>query len=103
VHVHGVLRTDGVGDDFAPPPSYVSARDLCEAIVRAGYAAKVSTTLYGEKVTVDFGEQIAAEPLEVDGQRKVSYYVANYAECLVMPSLRGSLQLDELSVIGSSA
>lgn len=79
VHIHGVLRADGVEDDFDPPPSYVSAAHLCEAIVRAGYAAKVNTTLYGEKVTVAFGSQIAAEPLGADGQRKVSYYVAKYA------------------------
>jgi hypothetical protein len=79
VHLHGVIRADGIGEEVRPPPEAVTARVLCEAFVRAAYAVKVTTLLYGEKVTLGFGEQISAEPLTLDGRRKVAFYVAKYA------------------------
>jgi hypothetical protein len=78
VHIHGVLRADGIGDELPPAPEEITSSLLCQAIVRAAYTAKVTTTLDGEEITLRFGTQLSAVPLEVDANRKVAAYLAKY-------------------------
>jgi hypothetical protein len=83
VHVHAVIRLDALGDDYRPPRiSFVSSL-LCDAIRQVAAAVSLAIEHGGQAVTLTFGAQTDARPMNRDtiaatGKPLNADAVANY-------------------------
>jgi hypothetical protein len=94
VHFHAVIRLDAPGDTYQPPPPWLTADLLCQAIKDAAAAVRVSTGPEPGRTdiparTLRFGAQTDTRPIRhspdlpgtgqaLDGQA-VANYIAKYA------------------------
>ena len=83
VHVHAILRLDGVGDGLEPPPPLFDAELLAEAVAVA--VRKVHAPLAEQKGPaarrVRWGSQVDVTPISdvADRRRRAAAYLAKYS------------------------
>jgi hypothetical protein len=115
IHYHAVIRLDGRGEDYQPPPSGYTADLLCEAIRQAAAAVRLVLGPDADRpdlpaLRLGFGAQIDPRPIRhhnSTGQQltvqAVANYIAKYAtKTLTAPGLpdhriRDTRDLDYLS------
>ncbi len=87
VHFHAVIRLDAPGDDYHPPPRWLGADLLADAITASAAAVSITTRPSGDTPGVPvlrlrFGDQADARIIRHDGQlteRAIGNYIAKYA------------------------
>ena len=100
VHFHAVIRLDGPGDDYRPPPPGIDAALLCDAVRAAAGAVRIAQPDgTGTAITLRFGAPqgtdvrlIRRDDLAGTGQplnhQAVANYIAKYAtKTLAVPGL----------------
>ena len=100
VHFHAVIRLDGPGDDYQPPPPGIDAVMLCDAVRTAAAAVRLAQPDgTGTAITLGFGapqgtdvRPIRRDDLTGTGQplnhQAVANYIAKYAtKTLTVPGL----------------
>jgi hypothetical protein len=83
VHFHAVIRLDAPGEDYRPPAGRYTAALLCDAIGQAAAAVALPVGLGGQVLTLGFGPQDHARPIQrgpvvATGQPLDGIAVANY-------------------------
>jgi hypothetical protein len=81
VHLHVVLRADGIGERIVPPPQEITAELLGVAIALGSRAAFVThpCKIGGIVHEARWGEQLDVEPIDsVSSARRAARYVAKY-------------------------
>jgi len=56
VHFHAIIRLDAPGDDYQPPPAWLDAAQLADAITAAAQAVAITVPLDDQAVIVTFGQ-----------------------------------------------
>jgi hypothetical protein len=89
VHFHAVIRLDGPGDDYQPPPGRYTADLLADAIGHAAACVALAVDHHGQAVMLGFGQQtdtrIIRHGCELPGTgqalngQAVANYIAKYA------------------------
>jgi len=88
VHFHAVIRLDASGDDYQPPRILFVPSLLCDAIRQVAAAVSLVAELGGQAVTLTFGAQTDARPVNRDtivatgtplAADAVANYIAKYA------------------------
>jgi hypothetical protein len=114
IHYHAIIRLDAPGDTYQPPPSWLTADVLCDAITSAAAAVTVDADAPdGSVLTLQFGDQVDPRPVRHhDGLpgtgsklsvQAVGNYLAKYAtKALDAPGvpdrpLRSRLDIDHLA------
>jgi Replication initiator protein, pSAM2 len=100
VHFHAVIRLDGPGEDYQPPPPGIDAAMLCDAVRTAAAAVRIAQPDgTGTAITLSFGapqgtdvRPIRRDDLTGTGQplnhQAVANYIAKYAtKTLTVPGL----------------
>jgi hypothetical protein len=89
VHFHAVIRLDGAGEDYQPPPPSITAALLADAIGQAAAAVRIVIDHDGQAVPLGFGAQTDRRIIRhgpdlpgtgraLNGQA-VANYIAKYA------------------------
>jgi hypothetical protein len=78
VHVHGIVRADGVGDGTPPPPEWLSSSVLVKAFGRSALRSTVPDAL-GFPVKWGSQRQIAVIATDDEIPQKVAAYLSKYA------------------------